>query len=471
MHGSARRHVGVQISSVWLTQVLAMLLQLGYTATVSRLIAPAGFGSYGVALAVSAPLSMLSGLGLASSAARRTDESVEGDRRLSSVALISGAITSSLLFVGAGQIARVWDNPESSGVLRVLAFAVLFGPWGGVLSGVLRRMNRIRGYNFVTFASLVLGMLSGGVLVAHYRQPWALAIMPAASSLVIVLLGCLLLRRRAIPATRLTHVAPDLRFGVLSMANSLVSLTSYSTAMWSMSRFLGPVVLGSWNRAVVVGQLPLESANRSILTVIYPSFRSASPGKLNGTSQWSAMLAAAVTFVWPVSGAFVPALPAAVQILLGPDWTTTESMTQWLWMGAALMVPATLLSGALESSNHFRAIWAGQALLGATYLLGAVAMYRSESWLPMAVSVCVAAALVHVTQLGWAGRLRLIKPAEVLPVYAASAACAGGTFLISSLLMATASSAFAQVLVGVSTAAVVGLCCLAVARRFLAALG
>ena len=57
---------------VWVAQILTMALQLVYTGITSRAIEPAGFGTFAVALTVTALGGMLATSGLANAAARRT---------------------------------------------------------------------------------------------------------------------------------------------------------------------------------------------------------------------------------------------------------------------------------------------------------------------------------------------------------------------------------------------------------------
>ena len=87
---------------------------------------------------------------------------------------------------------------------------------------------------------------------------------------------------RALPVTTVRGAGEDVSFGAKSMTLSAVNQFAYYLPLWTLSRVSTGTVFGSWNRAVVVGQLPLESATRAAVTVVFPFFRNADRDPVGG---------------------------------------------------------------------------------------------------------------------------------------------------------------------------------------------
>ncbi len=446
-----------QVSGVWGVQVLAMVAQLGYTALTSRIFSAEVFGYYGIALAISAPLGILAGLGLANAAARRTEEDERGDRAVAGVALVSGASAGLLLLLLAEPLAVLWGAPGSVDFIRLISLVTLIGPYAGALMGVLRRQNRFRAYSLVTLGSSMAGLLLGAVAVSVTRHPLALIVMPLVTQFATASTAGWLAGRRAVPALPTGDTRPDLLFGCRSMSLSLLASASFAVPQWAMSRVLGAVTFGFWNRAVVVGTVPLETVNRAFVTVVYPRFRRHDPS--GSPLLWTDTLVTMVVVLVVPAAVLVPLMPAAVTVLMGPGWMVTANMAQWLWVIAALMIPVTVLASALESSNNFSALWAGQIAMAVAFVLGGALVVLIHHWEAVAASFLVGGLMAHVLQIRAAGRRGLLDTpyllrgyalagtaAVILVVAGAAVAAAGPPAVVQLILGALIVTAYASVL-------------------------
>jgi PST family polysaccharide transporter len=391
-------------------------MQFGYAAVTARVISPAGFGAYGVSLAVYAILGLVAGMGLGNAAARRLTDDADGDRRLITLAIVTGSVGACVTFALAGPLGVLWGDPSATPLIQLVAIAVLVLPVVNVLGGILRRQGRIKEYAIGNLVATVTALLVGGAVVVLLREAWTLVLVPLMTQLVMM--GWFTSREpgRARPTRRVRGTRSDLRFGLKSMVNSALTQFPYYVPMWALSRSAGPVVFGSWNRAVVVAQLPLESANRAAVMVIYPGFRNHAADPAGARRTWTDMLAATALVVMPLSGFVIPVLPAAVLVVLGDDWPLVAAMGMWLWAVAAVTVLRTLLATALESSDNYGKIWLSQVILAVAYLLSAGAVWATQDWVPLAVGLLTGALMTHAIQI-YASR-SLLYPGSLLRWYA-----------------------------------------------------
>ena len=136
--GTSRRTVARQVSVVWVVQIVTMALQIVYAGFTSRAIEPAGFGTFAVALTVTALGGMLANSGLANAAARRTDDDVQGDRAIVTTAAAVGLVVAGVFAITAPLWARIWGNPEATTLIRVLCIGLVAASYANALAGVAR---------------------------------------------------------------------------------------------------------------------------------------------------------------------------------------------------------------------------------------------------------------------------------------------------------------------------------------------
>lgn len=438
--------VAGQVSGVWGVQIMAMLLQLGYTAVTARTFPADVFGYYGIALAIAAPLAILAGLGLANATARRPDDDEQGDREVVGVALLSGVVAGLLLVLVASPLAALWGSPGSADFIRLVSVVVLIGPSAGALTGILRRQTRFRAYSLVTLGSSLAGLLTGGLAVLLTRQPLALIVMPAVTQVVTASASAGLVGRRALPAVPTRAARPDLLFGCRSMTLSLLASASFAVPQWAMSRVLGPMIFGFWNRAVVVGTIPLETVNRAFVTVVYPRFRRVDPA--GSPMLWTDTLLSMVILLVVPAALMIPLMPAAVAVLMGPGWSVTASMAQWLWLIAALTIPVTILASALESSNNFSALWSGQIALAGTYVASGGLVMVTDQWVVVAAGFLAGVLLAHALQVKAASRRGLLAARSLLQGYAAAGLAAAALIGVGAVIAATDVPELLQIVLG-----------------------
>lgn len=425
---------------VWVAQILTMGMQLVYAGVTSRAIGPAGFGSFAVALAATGLGGILASSGLANAAARRTGDDISGDRAIVTAAALAGLLVALVFALGAPLWARLWGNPDATPLIRALCIGLAVGSYGGVLAGIARRLGRIGIWTAATFASSVVAMLLGGWATYATREAWSLTVMPVALSVISSTILLVAMGRRGIPTRRLGTVGHDIAYGAKSLGSSLLTYIAYGLPMWSMSRWLGASTLGSWNRAAVVGQIPLESASRAAVTVIFPKFRWDRAGGDRVRRRWSALMATSAIVVLPLTALVVPAVPTVTRIILGSQWAEAGLMAQFILIATAVNVLNALLGSALEASNNFRAVWMSQIAVIATLTVACVLMLVTGRWVAVAGGYVIAALVSQAVQVVWSSRGQLLSSRSILLGYTAAATLSLIMLGIASAIVALASS-------------------------------
>ncbi len=452
------RSVARQASGLLIVQVVLLLTQLGYTAITSRLFAPSEFGAYAAASATVALGSLLTVNGFAKSTARRPDDSTAADRQILGLALFAAASLAAIVAISAPWLAALWGNAQATLLIRVMSLSIVAAAYAGVLSGVVRRLGRMRTLTLASLTAGLLGVAAGAAVTVILKEPWTLAVLPVSTPVFLGLLLAWRLAGTRLPAVPRADSVPDLRFAVNSSGTSVVSYFTFTVPLWVLSRVAGPDVLGAWNRAVALTQVPVETAVRAWSTAAFPHFRKAD-GSPDPRSAWTELLSGGLWLVIPASLGLAPAIHAGVLILLGDQWVVASHMAVWLWLAAAVTAIATLLTTASEAAGRFRVLWWGQASSISVMAVATVGLVVTADWRWLAAGSLAASWLFLLASVHAAYRHRLLEistaarwltvallasvPVTVLPcwlawadadswiVIAASATCVG-VFLLAT---------------------------------------
>ena len=128
-------------SFTWLVGAgaVAQLVQLPYAAFTSRVLTPAEFGSYAVALTIATGVSFAANGGLNEAIGRLDAFEPEDQRGLTTWAILLGLLCAAVAWITAPLWARLFDNPASQDLIRLLALSVLVTPYLAVAAGFSRR--------------------------------------------------------------------------------------------------------------------------------------------------------------------------------------------------------------------------------------------------------------------------------------------------------------------------------------------
>lgn len=395
MSRSAAKSLSIQAVSVWTTQLMILLVQVFYAGFSSRIIDPTGFGSYAVALSLGSFAGIIAGLGLATATARRGPTDLAEQQGLCAAALASGMAMAACMALISGLWSQIWRDPQASTLVQCLAIGMAVTPYSSVLNSVLRRQGRILALNIITGVSAVAGIVLGAMALASFDESWTLTVMPVTTVVLATLGQSAAVGAAARPRWQYALIRQDISFGAKSMGTALVATTSYALPQFAMSRTLGVGVLGAWNRAVVVGQLPWESAVRAVLTVVFPRFPMT--GKPLGVArQIRTDLLVVIAFgIWPITAWVLPAIPAVTTTWLGDTWQLAGQMAAWLWLIAGLQASRTVLASLLESSAEFRALLIGEGITAGSMLFGAALLVVTHTWQAMAACILGGVILSH----------------------------------------------------------------------------
>jgi O-antigen/teichoic acid export membrane protein len=330
---------------------------------------------------------------------------------LNTVALITGFVAAMVLFLGADPWAALWGDRGAANVIRILSVGLLVTPAVSVHMGLLRRVGRFAQLAAGSLVTSILGMLIGAWCISKSPTASSLVISPVSSTWLLYLFGILCLGRNAYPGAKLRSSLPHVSFGLRALLGSIMNFLAATVPSFAISRILGSPALGQWNRATVIGVLPIEMVTNSLSRAVYPEARNMQTDSSDQSRNqwiWTMSVAATSLLVWPGVGLVVPIMPTLVTVILGSKWSVAGSMSQFLVVGAAVMLTLTVLSALQESNGHFEIFWAGTASLMVVAGVGAFWVAYLHSWLPGVLAAVLGPILALFVQVVLSARRHLI---------------------------------------------------------------
>jgi O-antigen/teichoic acid export membrane protein len=384
--------------------VIVTLVQLPYAAATSRLVAPQDFGSYGAALSGIALIGLITANSFGPLSARELDPSPQIFRQLLGSTLILGVIASLIAIVIAGPWERLWSAPGTASTMRWASMILFILPAQKLLVGEARRSGRIKLLSSSTALSGFAGILLGILAVYHWRSSPALIALTTTQSWVQVIILLVMLKVPWIPRLPSSEMMPRLRFARSVTGVSLVQYGMITTGPLTIGRAISEAALGQFNRAATFAVLPLATLQTAIHDVLYPEFRHDIHDTDRSWGLWPKLIALAAWLALPAGLAGGIALRALIPVVLGPQWVEAASMAVPLAIGAAISIPASLLSVGLEATGKFKQVAAGLVPSLATIGIGCILTIRSGSFLPMLWAIALQPGVNHLTQIVLAGR-------------------------------------------------------------------
>ena len=134
-----------------------ILVQLGVTAVLSRLLLPEDFGVVAVTTVIVSFFAIFSDLGIAPAIVQKKELTHDDLSRIFTFTLLSGGAVTVVFFLLSGAVAAYYDAPVLRTICRILCVNLLFAALNIVPGALLYKERRFR---FIALRTLAVQFLS-----------------------------------------------------------------------------------------------------------------------------------------------------------------------------------------------------------------------------------------------------------------------------------------------------------------------
>jgi len=394
-----------------------LLAQVGYTALTARLVGPAAFGGYALAMTVVQLAGLFGAGGLANAVMRAPELTDRAARTALSLAAGSGLLLSAVVVALSAPVQELFHTPGTAQALRLLAAQPPMLAVAGVSYGLLRRGQRYRAASLIDLASCLAGFAVGAAATASGMGVAGLSLGQVARGAVAMAVGLLCARISLRPAYDRLKAREFSAFSAQVTGQNLGHYAIANLPLWSVARLAGGAATGLFSRAYQVVALPTDQFATGLMRALYPLYREVSTSKDRTRRALTDALVLTSGACALIFGAFAVFVQPATILLLGVRWHAAAAVTPMLCAFAAANTVYSVLASAAEAMRWMRMIWATQLVFLLT--MGASLFVASGHLTATAAAMVIAAAASHAFMLVWTSRQGLLHTGEIVRAYPA----------------------------------------------------
>jgi PST family polysaccharide transporter len=296
------------------------LLTLITTAILARVLTPVEFGIVGFATVGITYLSVAQDLGLGGALIYERERPDAASHVVFSWNLVLGVLLFALGYLTAPFVARFFDSPEVTSLMRVLSVTFLIAPLGSVHLILLQRDLDFRRKMAPDVGnSLVKGIVSIALALTGFGV-WSLVLGHLAGTMVGVVLAWTVVRWRPHLDFDRSLTRSLMAYGLPLFFVDVIYVVTGNIDYLVVGRVLGAAALGIYTLAYRLPELLVLGVVAVLSRALFPAFTKArdSPGSLQRGFLDSVRYV--VIFTTPLCvGLFIAARPL-VLVTLGDDW-------------------------------------------------------------------------------------------------------------------------------------------------------
>jgi lipopolysaccharide exporter len=397
------------LSWFYLSTIALMVANLAYTATVSRLLAPAAFGLMALANLVVLFAQYLVRMGLASALVQKPHLSEEEIRAASTAGIAAGLACLVLIWILAPAVAAVFGEPDLPPILRALGVSFVFMGWSMTGLGLLRREHRFRTLSMITVGTYVFGYLVVGVGLALLGAGvWSLVAASVATTAAQAIWQYAVLRHALRPVLRWEPYKAVCGYGSRLASAHLLDYGGGNLDTLTVSRLASTAVLGQYTRAYYLVFQPLTNYLAQALTNVLFSPLSRIQLDLGRLRRaYFSVLSLGNLMLFPICAGIAVAAHELVLVVLGPQWDLAAELVPWFALAAGCHVASQLTQLLAEARAELNRSLVVQTayIVALALLLAMVVPFRSRGVWVFAAAVAAAEVLRYVCYLALARRV------------------------------------------------------------------
>jgi PST family polysaccharide transporter len=372
----------------------------------ARLLSPADYGVFGVAMIIVTFATFLSEFGGAATLIRNKEISVRDIRGNFTLQVIIGLFVTLGLAAGAPAIAGFLHKPDCIPVLRVLAVNCLLTMLSGVSMRLLARQMRFKVIHAISVGGYLLGYVLIAIPMAYSGAGvWALVAAWVAQTCTALIVSYALIRHSLIPYLSFELMAAQLGFGMQTFVCGILSLGVSSMDRLVVAKFNAPADLGIYTNAYNLASAPISQIVSSLVQVLFSNASKNQSDAPQLQSSYRRSLLLVSTIAMPAFFTLALASREVVFLLYGAKWAAAAQVVTPL----AMAMPFYAIYGVSTPAMWVKGRVGMDVAMQAATLVCLVGGLLAVAHLPMvAAAWIVLAAFVARASVGVALTSRLL---------------------------------------------------------------
>ncbi len=309
----------------------------------ARLLAPKDFGLMGITMLVLGVMETFSKPGIQSALIQKKDKSEEYLDTAWTILMVRGIILFVILYATAPLIAMFFKTPQASNIIRVLALAKLFVGTSNIAVIYFQKeleFNKQFIYIFITNLIEVIVSIVAAVLL---RSVWALVFGVLARNFAKSVISYCIHPYRPKFIIDWEKAKELFGFGKWILGSEILIFLTVQGDDFFVAKLLGAPVLGLYQMAYNISNIPTTDITRMITRVTLPAYSKLQNNIPRLRESYLRVLKFVAFLNFPIAGAIFVLAPDFTKIFLGEKWLAIVPALQILaFAGLERSIMATI---------------------------------------------------------------------------------------------------------------------------------
>lgn len=382
----------VRRSASWtfLGRGVSFVVTLGTSIVLARLLDPADYGVFGIAMIFTALTSRFTNFGFGMALIQRKEVSKDHVSTLFVVNLLLFSAATGLLLSTSSAIGRFFANPLVGDVLAVLSFRFLIYPFSTTATAVLKRRMAFRAIAIAGMLSLVVSSTVSIVMALNGYSVWSLVWGNMAGMAVDTVSYVLIARWVPVPRFRWSAFRDLSGFGVRFFAKGLLTYMSEKIVFFIVGKRLGSTPLGIFEKAFDTVELFVKEFGRRFFSILFSAFSKIQDDRDRMRHAFLKLVVANALLLTPLFAGLWMVAPHLLRLLYGEKWVACVPIVRVLCAAGLarsyLLLADSLLNGVGDIGYIVRIRALSFVLLGIGSWLACEWDAEAVAWVVSAVS-------------------------------------------------------------------------------------
>lgn len=317
---SENRNTRVQLYWNTLLRIPSQLISFIISLLIARLLEPRDFGIMGIAMMLIGYANIFTNFGFSEAIIQK---GISDKKILNSIFTFNFAVSTMLaggFFLFSGFIADFFNTPECRTVIRVQSLVFIITAFPVIPTAILRKNMDFRTISVVDIIhSILMSVITLGMAWKGFGY-WALVYGQIIPLILVSIILCL--RMRFVPVLGYSHALMKniYHFGGWNFLRVQLMFISQHVDRFVIGKWLGPVQLGFYDKALTLGTTPYNTFIMNINSVMFSSF-SIDKEEIDQLQESSRKIIGLLAFInFPIYFGLIAIAPHFVYCLLGEKW-------------------------------------------------------------------------------------------------------------------------------------------------------
>ncbi len=354
-----KNNINIRRGAAWLIAGSSgtQILTFAFGIILARLLAPEDFGMLTTIQIFTGLAGFVAGGGMGQALVRANTAGKDDFDVVFTLQFIIGCLIFSLFFFSAPWFAVWYGNPIYSDLLRLSAVTFLTRPFVNLPTSILSRHMRFKAQTAVGLSALLVASAVSITLAYLGHGVWSLVLGGLVGSVVRMVLLIPLADWRPGFSMEWRKGRDLARYGMLTTVGDFIVYLRSQASSFILSRTLGPMVLGLFNKASSLVQIPNTQITGSVYQVTFRLLAKEQDNLDISRYIFLRSITLVSVYVWPVFLSLAWLALPLVRFVYGAKWVgAAEPLALLALVGPFIMME--ILSGSVLGARN----WLGREI-------------------------------------------------------------------------------------------------------------